>query len=502
LDGKADWSWGSGLGLELLRLELLGLELLGLEELLRLRSSGRGGLGSSSLGSRNDSESIGVQRGVEWIRSRPWAGGRLTSLVEGLEHKEGVLSGLGPSRSWLGCSRGRSRHTHSSWLCWARWQAEGGGSRSLGRGKWSRSRYVQGLKVKLEGSSRYNTSIAGLSRSGSRSRCANGRCGRSNSGSQGKVIVSNGSWGRCSGGGNSKRSSSVLQVDTLTAGNVLLQLSLEGSSLLVEHKLALEGGGWLFSIVAVLLKGQGRSIQGEALKLRVKVERSSRNSLGDGRSSRLNPLGNGRGGLGRNTLISNVQQVCQGIASISVRDWSPLGDLATVRVGVGSIEISKVGEGRGLLLDGGGSWLFRGLGSFNGGPSVDLGSDTLTLGGLRDLILGQLNILGLTESFTRINRVFAINLIVVINVLQLLSILSNVTGQTRSVGVLSLDTVRINVTILAACDTVNTTCLLPEGAISTDISEGEATIIILVRVSLQSSYSLLLFASTGTATGS
>ena len=488
-------------------LELLRLELLGLEELLRLRSSGRGSLGSralgsSSLGSRNDSESIGVQRGVEWIRSRPWAGGRLTSLVEGLEHKEGVLSWLGPSRSWLGCSRGRSRYTHSSWLCWAGWQAEGGGSRSLGRGKWSRSRDVQGLKVKLEGSSGHNTSVAGLSRSGSRSRCANGRCGRSNSGCQGEVIVSNGSWGRCSGGGNSKRSSSVLQVDALTAGNILLQLSLEGSCLLVEHKLALEGGGWLFSIVAVLLEGQGRSVQGEALKLRVKVERSSRNSLGDGRGSRLDPLGNGRGGLGRNTLISNVQQVGQGIASISVRDWSPLGDLATVWVGVGSIKISKVGEGRGLLLDGGSSWLFRGLGSFNGGSSVDLGSDTLTLGGLRDLILGQLNILGLTESFTRINRVFNINLIAVINVLQLLSILSNFTGQTRGVGVLSLNTVRINVTVLAACDTVNTTCLLPEGAISTDISEGEATIIILVRVSLQCSYSLLLFASTGTATGS
>lgn len=109
LDGKVDRSRGSS----------LLLNLLGLEELLRNTSSGglwNRALTSSSLGSRNDSESILVQRGVEWIRGGPWAGGRLTSLVEGLEHKEGVLSGLGPGRSCLWCSRSRSRDTHSCWL--------------------------------------------------------------------------------------------------------------------------------------------------------------------------------------------------------------------------------------------------------------------------------------------------------------------------------------------------------------------------------------------------
>ena len=181
LDGKADRSRGSS----------LLLYLLGLEELLRLRNTSRGclwnrALSSSSLGSSNDSESILVQRGVKWIRGGPWAGGRLTSLVEGLEHKEGVLSGLGPSRSWLGCSRSGSRNTHSCWLC-----GECCGNRGPGRGLRSCSRDVQGLEVKLEGSSGHNTSIAGLSRSRGRSRCANGWCRRGNSGGQCEVIVSN-----------------------------------------------------------------------------------------------------------------------------------------------------------------------------------------------------------------------------------------------------------------------------------------------------------------------
>jgi hypothetical protein len=59
------------------------------------------------------------------------------------------------------------------------------------------------------------------------------------------------------------------------AGDVLVQLCLEGAGLGVEHQLALElgtCGGLLLTSSSVLLKGEGGPVQGESFKLCVKVK--------------------------------------------------------------------------------------------------------------------------------------------------------------------------------------------------------------------------------------
>jgi hypothetical protein len=88
----------------------------------------------------------------------------------------------------------------------------------------------------------------------------------------------------------------------------------------------------------------------------------------------------------------------------------------------------------------------------------------------------------LAETFPWVNWVF--NVDIAVNILKVQIILTNITGETRSVGVFPLDTFRVNVSILATGDTVCSTGLLPEGTVSSNISKSETAIIILVRVTL------------------
>jgi len=103
---------------------------------------------------------------------------------------------------------------------------------------------------------------------------------------------------------------------------------------------------------------------------------------------------------------------------------------------------------------------------------------------LRNLGICQLFILCLTEPLPGVNWI--LNIVITINILKVI-IITNITWETGCVCVFSLNTIRVNVSILAAGDTVSSTGLLPEGTISSNISKSETSIIILVRVTFKSS---------------
>jgi len=84
----------------------------------------------------------------------------------------------------------------------------------------------------------------------------------------------------------------------------------------------------------------------------------------------------------------------------------------------------------------------------------------------------------LAETFSGVNWV--LNIDITINILQVKIIIPNLTRETRCVCVFSLDTLRINVSILATSDAVSSPGLLPEGTISSNIAKGETSIFILV----------------------
>jgi len=84
----------------------------------------------------------------------------------------------------------------------------------------------------------------------------------------------------------------------------------------------------------------------------------------------------------------------------------------------------------------------------------------------------------LAETFSGVNWVF--NIDITINILQVQIILPNLTRETRCVCVFSLHTLRINVSILATGDAVSSSCLLPEGTISSNVAKSETSIFILM----------------------
>merc|ERR1719270_1104067 len=158
--------------------------------------------------------------------------------------------------------------------------------------------------------------------------------------------------------------------------------------------------------------------------------------------------------------------------SHSVGCWSPLWNNCSVGSKVG-----KLVGGWGLRL----SWLL-------GWSSLDWSSGS---GSNWDLFFSQLFRNSLSESLLWINWVINANVTIKTLKIVLTFFLISSARQARCVGVLSLDSLWINVTILSTGDTVNSTGLFSEGTISSNITKGEASIIILVTVSLKSSNRIL-----------
>merc|ERR1712012_19987 len=253
-----------------------------------------------------------------------------------------------------------------------------------------------------------------------------------------------GSWGSS----GASWSSLVLEIESNSSLDILLETSLESSRVLVEGNRAGEGvgvGSW--SIV----KLDSWSVQGKSIKLSIKVE-----------GSRLN--------------WSSWLRSRSWSWSDSVGCWSSLWNNSSVGSKVGKLA--------------GGSWSSWGsrLNWLLGWSPLDWSSGS---GSSWNLLLTQLFRDSLSESFLWINRIINADITIKTLKVVLTFLLISSAGQTRCVGVLSLDSLWINVTILSTGDTVNSTGLFPEGTISSNITKGEASIIILVTVSLKSSNRIL-----------
>merc|ERR1712012_38331 len=251
-----------------------------------------------------------------------------------------------------------------------------------------------------------------------------------------EVKLDSSSWDsldRWSWGGSSRSSSGaswsslVLEIKSNASLDILLKTGLEGSRVLVGSR----------SIV----KLDSRSVQCKPIKLSIKVK-----------GSRLN--------------WSSWLWSRSGSGSHSVGCWSPLWNNCSVGSKVG-----KLVGGWGLRL----SWLL-------GWSSLDWSSGS---GSNWDLFFSQLFRNSLSESLLWINWVINANVTIKTLEIVLTFFLISSARQARCVSVLSLNSLWINVTILSTGDAVNSTGLLSEGTISSNITKCKASIIILVTISLK-----------------
>jgi hypothetical protein len=260
--------------------------------------------------------------------------------------------------------------------------------------------------------------------------------------------------------------SGLADPDIFLSGDALSKFSLEGAAGRVKNKLgrkAWADWSWLFGGLGLLVGVEGDCgfVQGEAVNFGIKVKvAGSRSRRGSSLSSRtaswLSRTSSGGSNFGGLFISGNVEKVVEG------------------RSGSGSVLRTRSGANAVLVLS------LSSLG-LNGKVLGPLGSWP---GRVWDLRVLQLNSGGGPETIAGIDWILLGNLVVVSSVdgSSFTSFGSGVAGQTADVGELALATVGIDVTVLAASDAVNSASLFPEWTVFSDVAEGEAAVLVVVRV--------------------
>ena len=254
------------------------------------------------------------------------------------------------------------------------------------------------------------------------------------------------------------------------AGDSLAQLGLEGAGRRVEDELAGEagsdrgggGGGCALSALGplgrLLGERQGGLVEGERVQLAVKVESTAG---WDGRSASA-----GSGSVGR-SACSGSGSACSGRGAVGNGEQAVQGRLPPGVQARGLRSGAAVGDGG----------VADPAGIVDGRPD---GLSLLGPGGVGNLVLRKLHGLRGPEPVTGVDGVLDL-----LDIFVDLSLLADLAGQAAHVGELPPLAVGVDVAVLAPRDAVDAPRLLAEGAILGDVAEGEAAVLVLVRIALR-----------------
>jgi hypothetical protein len=241
---------------------------------------------------------------------------------------------------------------------------------------------------------------------------------------------------------------------------------LECAGLWVEDKLAGEAGTngatcGCGTALGTLVKGEGRSVEGEAIELVIKVKGACSGRCGPGRSGSRRRSGYGSAssgsggwsaGSGGCGTVGYVEQVVQG------------GSTAAL-----------LGPGCGTTV------LDSGIADCPCLRTLPLGLANARSGGIWNLVIVELNSLGGPEPLGWVNWVLRLSIIFIESTE---TILSDLAGKSADIGELPPLAVGVNVSVLSPRDAVNAPRLLPERSVLGYVAERKAAILVLVRVPL------------------